>query len=74
MDLIELWKQRISGGLESHGLEYWQFMDGLHKSNIQLNRKVLADLAAFEPATFESLSKIALDVKEAENDENSNKN
>jgi len=35
---------------------------------------MLADLAAFEPATFESLSKIALDVKEAENDESSNKN
>jgi large subunit ribosomal protein L20 len=39
-------------------------MEGLHQNNIQLNRKALADLAAWEPATFEALAKISYDKKD----------
>ncbi|KAG5670348.1 hypothetical protein PVAND_000622 [Polypedilum vanderplanki] len=63
-DLAELWKQRITAGAAQHGIEYWQFMDGLHKNNIEINKKNLADLAAWEPASFESLAKISKDFVE----------
>lgn len=58
---FQLWSQRIAAGAESHGLHWWDLNDGLHKSNIQLNRKVLSELAVWEPATFECLAKIAAD-------------
>jgi large subunit ribosomal protein L20 len=64
---LQLWTQRITAGSEQHGVKFWDFMDGLHKSNIQLNKKTLSELAAWEPATFEALAKIAFDVKQAEN-------
>ena len=47
-------------------------MDNLQKNNIELNRKVLADLSAFEPATFEALAKIASE-NDGNNDENNSK-
>lgn len=63
----QLWSQRITAGAEQSGLQLHEFIDGLHKSDIQLNRKVLSELAAWEPATFSSLAEIAIDVKEKEN-------
>ncbi len=50
-----LWIQRINAGARQHGLTYSQFMNGLRKAGIELDRKVLADLAVREPAAFESL-------------------
>ena len=47
-----LWIQRINAGARMHGLSYSQFMGLLHKSNITLNRKVLADLAMNHSAAF----------------------
>ena len=47
-----LWIQRINAGAREHGLTYSQFMNGLHKAGIELDRKVLADLAAREPEAF----------------------
>ncbi|MEJ2005675.1 MAG: 50S ribosomal protein L20, partial [Cyclobacteriaceae bacterium] len=41
----KLWIQRINAGARQHGMSYSQFMGSLKKSNIDLNRKVLADLA-----------------------------
>jgi ribosomal protein L20 len=38
----------------------------MHKNNIQINRKVLSELAAWEPKTFAALSEIAIDQKEKE--------
>lgn len=61
-----LWIQRINAGVRQHDLTYSRFMDGLKKAGIELDRKVLADLAAFEPKTFEGLvnqAKTALDAK-----------
>jgi large subunit ribosomal protein L20 len=47
-----LWIQRINAGARLHGLTYSQFMDGLKKSHIEVDRKVLSDIAAQEPDSF----------------------
>jgi large subunit ribosomal protein L20 len=50
-----IWIARINAGARQHGLSYSEFMGKLHKANIELNRKVLADLAMNHPTAFESL-------------------
>ncbi|MEE2746722.1 MAG: 50S ribosomal protein L20 [Pseudomonadota bacterium] len=50
-----LWIQRINAGARLNGLTYSQFINGLSKAAIQLDRKVLADLAVNEPETFSNL-------------------
>jgi large subunit ribosomal protein L20 len=46
---------RINAGARQHGLNYSQFMGALHKSGIELNRKVLADLAMNHPEAFKTV-------------------
>ncbi len=48
----KLWIQRINAGARLHGMSYSVFMGQLHKNNIELNRKVLADLAMNNPEAF----------------------
>ena len=50
-----LWIQRINAGVRAEGLTYSKFINGLNKSGIKLDRKVLADLAVNEPQTFKAL-------------------
>lgn len=50
-----LWIQRINAAAREHGMSYSQFMHKLKENNIDLNRKVLADLAMNEPAAFEKI-------------------
>jgi len=50
-----LWIQRINAGARLNGLTYSQFMNGLNKAGIELDRKVLSDLAVREPGSFKSL-------------------
>ncbi|WP_033425819.1 50S ribosomal protein L20 [Hymenobacter aerophilus] len=50
-----LWIQRINAGAREHGLSYSQFMGGLKKAGIELNRKVLADLALNHPEAFKGI-------------------
>ena len=50
-----LWIQRINAGARLSGLTYSQFMNGLKKAGIELDRKVLSDLAVREPGSFKSL-------------------
>ena len=50
-----LWIQRINAGAREHGLSYSQFMGKIKANNIDLNRKVLADLAMNEPAAFKAI-------------------
>ena len=52
-----LWIQRINAGARQHGMTYSQFMGKIAANNIQLNRKVLADLAMNHPAAFEAIVK-----------------
>ncbi|GEO03667.1 50S ribosomal protein L20 [Adhaeribacter aerolatus] len=54
-DFRGLWIQRINAGAREYGLSYSQFMGGLKKANINLNRKVLADLAMNNPAAFKGI-------------------
>ncbi len=51
-DFRALWIQRINAGAREHGLSYSQFVHGLRLAEIDLDRKVLADLAATEPDAF----------------------
>ncbi|TYZ06369.1 50S ribosomal protein L20 [Hymenobacter lutimineralis] len=50
-----LWIQRINASARQHGLSYSQFMGGLKKAGIELNRKVLADLALNHPEAFKGI-------------------
>lgn len=50
-----LWIQRINAGARLHGMSYSQLMGALAKKNVELNRKVLADLAMNEPETFKAI-------------------
>jgi large subunit ribosomal protein L20 len=50
-----LWIQRINAGARAHGLTYSQFMNGVKKANIGIDRKVLADLAFREPGAFKAV-------------------
>lgn len=50
-----LWIMRINAGCREHGLSYSQFMGLLKKNNIELNRKVLADLAMNHPDAFKAV-------------------
>lgn len=54
-----LWIQRINAGARLHGLTYSQFMHGLKLCAIELDRKVLSDLAIASPGDFETLAKQA---------------
>lgn len=51
-DMRRLWIQRINAALTLHHLKYNQFINGLKKAKIELNRKILADLAVSDPETF----------------------
>jgi large subunit ribosomal protein L20 len=50
-----LWIQRINAAVREHGLTYGRFIDGLGKAGIDIDRKVLAELAVSEPASFKAL-------------------
>ncbi len=50
-----LWIQRINAGAREHGLSYSQFMGKLKANDIELNRKVLADLAMNNPEAFKAI-------------------
>jgi len=50
-----LWIQRINAGARLHGMTYSQFMNGLTKAGIEIDRKVLSDLAVKEPDAFKLL-------------------
>ena len=62
-EMRRLWIARINAATRQHGLSYSLFMNGLKKADIQLDRKILAYLAAKEPVVFENIvakSKAAL--------------
>ncbi|MBN9038177.1 MAG: 50S ribosomal protein L20 [Rhizobiales bacterium] len=50
-----LWIQRINAAVREHGLTYGRFVDGLNKAGIEIDRKVLSDMAIHEPAAFAAL-------------------
>ncbi len=54
-----LWIARINAAARLNDLSYSRFMDGLHKAGVELDRKVLADIAVRDPATFSQLAERA---------------
>jgi large subunit ribosomal protein L20 len=58
-DFRGLWIQRINAGAREHGLTYSQFINGVKRAGIDLDRKVLSDLAIREPAAFAAIAKQA---------------
>lgn len=50
-----LWIQRINAGARQHGMTYSRFMSGLAKAGIDIDRKILSDLAVKEPEAFKAL-------------------
>lgn len=54
-DMRRLWISRVGAATRAHGLTYGRFMDGLKKSGIEINRKMLADMAVKEPEDFANL-------------------
>ena len=54
-----LWIQRINAAARANGLTYGRLIDGLRKAGIELDRKVLADIAVREPQTFKGLVEAA---------------
>jgi large subunit ribosomal protein L20 len=58
-DFRRLWIIRINAGSRLHGLSYSNFMNGLGKAGIAMNRKLLADLAVHDPEAFGQLAEVA---------------
>lgn len=58
-DFRTLWIQRINAAARNHGLTYATFMHALSKAGVNINRKILADIATSETQTFKELVKTA---------------
>lgn len=54
-EIRQLWIQRINAGVRAYGMSYSQFMGALKTQGLDLNRKVLADLAMNEPEAFKAI-------------------
>ena len=54
-DFRGLWIQRINAGARIHGMTYSQFINGLKKATIEIDRKILAELAVNQPEAFKAL-------------------
>jgi large subunit ribosomal protein L20 len=64
-----LWQLRINAAARAHGLTYSRFMEGLKAAGIEVDRKILADLAVKDEAGFKAIfdkAKAALEAKQAE--------
>lgn len=57
--MVDLWTTRINAGCDQHNISNFALKEGLGRCNIMLDKKSLADLAVWEPRTFESLAAIA---------------
>ena len=58
-DFRSLWITRIGAACKAEGFSYSRFIDGLKKAKVNLNRKILADLAVRDRAVFQELVKVA---------------
>jgi large subunit ribosomal protein L20 len=62
-DFRRLWIARVNAASRQHGISYSQLIGGLKKANIQLNRKMLAQLAIQDANSFEQIVKLAIAAK-----------
>jgi large subunit ribosomal protein L20 len=61
-DFRKLWIQRINAGARANGISYSRLINGLHQAGVQVDRKVLADLAVTDPAAFAVLVRTSQDA------------
>lgn len=62
-DFRRLWIARINAAARQHGISYSQLMGNMKKANIQLNRKMLAQMAVTDPASFSKVAELATQAK-----------
>ncbi len=62
-DFRRLWITRINAAVRQHGMSYSKFMGSLKKADIQLNRKMLAQMAVLDPAGFSKIAELASQAK-----------
>ena len=67
-DFRQLWIQRINAATRQHGMSYSRFVNGLKLAGVEVDRKVLADLAITDPAAFGSLVKVAEKARSSADD------
>ena len=65
-DFRQLWIQRINAGCRLNGTSYSRFISGLREAGVEVDRKVLADLAVTDPAAFTALVEVARGARESE--------
>ncbi|HUQ62611.1 MAG TPA: 50S ribosomal protein L20 [Acidimicrobiales bacterium] len=58
-DFRKLWIQRINAGTREHGMSYSRFIAGLREAGVDVDRKILADLAVADPTAFAALVEVA---------------
>ena len=58
-DFRRLWIERINAAARTQGISYSRFMDGLKKAGVEVNRKILADLAVRDSTAFSRLAEVA---------------
>ena len=61
-DFRKLWIQRINAATREHGMSYSRFINGLKLAEVQVDRKVLADLAVTDSVAFAALVKVAAEA------------
>jgi large subunit ribosomal protein L20 len=62
-DFRKLWITRINAAVREHGMSYSKFIGNLKKADIQLNRKMLAQIAILDPAAFSKVAELASQAK-----------
>ncbi len=62
-DFRRLWITRINAACRQHGMSYSKFMGNLKKSNIEINRKMLSQMAILDPAGFSKVAEMASQAK-----------
>ena len=65
-DFRTLWIQRINAAARAEGISYSRLIAGLHRAGVEIDRKMLADLAVRDQAAFAAIVKVALDALGAE--------
>jgi large subunit ribosomal protein L20 len=58
-DFRKLWIVRINAAARSHDMSYSRFMSGLKNAGVEINRKMLADIAVYDPVAFGELAEVA---------------
>ena len=58
-EIRRLWITRINAGARQNGMSYSVFMNGLKKAGVELDRKILSDIAVNDPAAFTALTEVA---------------